>query len=409
MKELNLTRAHYGSAVWFVAVGLCVCLPVQAQLPTDPLPARQVPVSEDSRIVRNDGDTVATIFSTRIHVPDAPWLRLKFDEALLSGALGDGTESYLVITSLADGAHQTMDAANLKQWRYTSAYFNGDAVLVELVAHPGTGPNRIVMSEVVAGIEPGPLRSICELYDDRVPSDDARLGRIVPVGCTAWIIDDAGHCFLSAGHCVNEDFQVVEFNVPLSNEDGTQNHPPPEDQYAIDSTSIQYIGPSTGNDWCYFGCFPNSTTGLRPDQAQGAWFTLASPPPMEDQTLRIIGYGTVGYPISPTWNSVQKTSTGPYVSLSGSWFRYVIDTTGGDSGGVVVLEETGEAIGIHSVGACYVGGGANGGTTIDNSYLQIALANPFGVCDVDCNGNGVRDEDDITTGTSTDCDSNGLP
>lgn len=397
--------------VWVLpmVVVLAVYISAEAQPPTDPLPARQVAVREDSGLVRNDGDVVATIFSTTIRVPDAPWLRLEFDEVLLSGVVQEGTESCLVVTSLADGAYQILNTTHLWQWRYTSAYFNGDAVRLELVAHPRTGSNRIVMSEVIAGVNTGPQRSICEFYDDRVPSDDSRAGRIVPVGCTAWMIDDAGHCFLSAGHCVNDDFQVVEFNVPLSNENGTRNQPPPEDQYAIDSSSIQYTGPGSGNDWCYFGCFPNSTTGLRPDEAQGAWFTLATPPPMEGQTLRITGYGTVSYPISPTWNSVQKTCTGPYVSLSGSWFEYIIDTTGGDSGAPVIFEDTGEAIGIHSVGACYTGGGANGGTTTTNSGLLIALANPQGVCDVDCNGNGVRDEQDIAQNTSSDCNSNDLP
>ena len=43
-------------------------------------------------------------------------------------------------------------------------------------------------------------------------------------------------------------------------------------------------------------------------------------------------------------------------------------------------EDAGEAIGIHTNGGCYDGGGSNSGTSVDNTDLMDALANPIGVC-----------------------------
>jgi hypothetical protein len=69
----------------------------------------------------------------------------------------------------------------MRQWENSSAYFNGDRVLVELLAYPGTGPNRVVVDLVVAGSpassgEGAAAASICG-SDDRVTSGDARAGR----------------------------------------------------------------------------------------------------------------------------------------------------------------------------------------------------------------------------------------
>ena len=72
-------------------------------------------------------------------------------------------------------------------------------------------------------------------------SDCARSARLFPVGCTAWLINDAQQCFLTAGHCFTGDVnQVAQFNVPLSDESGNVNHPGPEDQYFMDGSSLQF-------------------------------------------------------------------------------------------------------------------------------------------------------------------------
>ena len=91
---------------------------------------------------------------------------------------------------------------------------NGDAVLVEVLAQPGTGMNRVVVDSVTAGEIPSE-DSQCGPTDDRVLSSDPRAARLLPIGCTGWIIDDCQSCFLTAGHCSGGS-QIVEFNVPLS-------------------------------------------------------------------------------------------------------------------------------------------------------------------------------------------------
>ena len=354
---------------------------VTAQTLTDPMPSARVATPLDSGIVQNTGDTAQAVFVTTVHVADAPWVRLNFDEVVLAGSPLHGTASHLIITSLKDGATQFMNAEHLRQWQNTSAYFNGDTVRVELIAFPRNGFNRVRISETTVGAPDAGPRSICGSVDDRVLSFSDRVARVSPVGCTAWLIDDANHCFLTAGHCTGGSLQVCLFNVPLANPNGTFNFPPPEDQYSVDPASVQTNGGlGIGNDWAYFGCFENSNTGLTPFQAQGDFYTLAAtPPPVAGQTIRITGHGTTTSPVSPTWNRVQKTHTGPYASFSGTTVQYTVDTTGGNSGSAVFNENTSEAIGIHTHGGCNTDGG-NWGTGINHSGLQNALANPQGVC-----------------------------
>jgi V8-like Glu-specific endopeptidase len=359
----------------------CFLVPA-ANAQTAPLQSHLESVSVDSGLIVNEGRGLGPIFSEVVQVPDATWLRLKFDQVLLGGDPTRNTQSYLVITSLLDGKHQYLEMNHVEQWQYTSAYFNGDAVLVEIYAYPGTGPNRIKMIEVIAG-EPGfPIepRSICGSTDDRELSDDPRQGRLQPGGCTAWMFDDCNHCFMTAGHCSGSN-NVVEFNVPLSNSNGSLNHPGPEDQYSIDPASVQSNGgQGQGDDWAYFGCFANSNTGLFPVEAQGGtYYETGMPVAPDDLNIRVTGYGTVTSPVSPTWNQVQKTHVGPYVDFTGTLLGYQPDTSGGNSGSPVVIEEFGIAIGIHTHGGCN-SDGDNNGTGLNHTGLQAALANPTGVC-----------------------------
>ncbi len=353
-----------------------------AQTSQAPLPSEIFPVDVDSGWVENTTDAPQVVFSALVSVADAAWLRLQFDEAALTGSVANGDASYLVIRSSADGATQYLNAVHVRQWRNTSAYLNGETVELELIAFPNTGLNRVRMSRVTVGFDQaGGTRSICGTTDDRQLSDDPRAGRAVPVGCTAWLITDCNRCLLSAGHCASGgSLDVVEFNVPLSNSNGTIVHPPPEDQYSVDNASMQYTNGGIGNDWSYFGCFPNSNTGLTPFQAQQDAFTVVPPPAVQGQQIRITGYGTVSSPVSLTWNQVQKTHTGPYSALLGTTVQYATDTTGGNSGSPVINESTGYAIGIHTHAGCSSGGGANQGTGANHAGLQAALASPLGVC-----------------------------
>jgi V8-like Glu-specific endopeptidase len=318
-----------------------------------------------------------------IRVPGAPWLRLQFDDVVLPGSPGLGDAAYLMITSSLDGGYQTLNRIHTWQWQNTSAYFNGDEVEVAIYAYPGTGPCRLAMSEVTAGLWSGTPDSQCGPVDDRVQSFDPRNARALPIGCTAWMINDCNHCFLTAGHCTaGSGITVVEFNVPLSNSNGSLNHPGPEDQYATDPASTQSNGgQGVGNDWAYFGVFPNSVTGLTPFDAQGDAYDLALPGPAQNQ-IRITGYGTNGT-LPANLNQVQKTHVGPFVTSNGTTIQYQTDTTGGNSGSPIVYEPTGEAIGIHTHGGCSTSNpptGQNSGTGSNHTALQAALNNPQGLC-----------------------------
>lgn len=326
----------------------------------------------------------AVVWSTVVTVPAAAWLRLRYSGIALAGARAPGGDgSFLRLTSLLDGRFQTQHLVHVAQWQDTSAYFNGDSVLVELLASPGTGPNRLIVGEAIAGPAlPAGRDTICGPVDDRVLSNDPRIGRLDPVGCTAWQLDDCARCFLTAGHCSGGSMQVLEFNVPLSTATGAIVHPGPQDQYAVDVTSVQSNGGGApGNDWAYFGVYPNSTTGLTPFQASnGQAFTLlAATPGATGQPLRVTGYGVVAAPVSPTWEQVQKTHAGPYSAITGTRIDYQTDTTGGNSGSPAFLDGTNLAIGIHTHGGCNTSG-ANSGTAGSHPQLQAALAAPTGIC-----------------------------
>jgi hypothetical protein len=347
-------------------------------------------VNIDSGLVSNTSPSPAMIgipqvvWSKVISVPASSWLRLEYEGVMLSGSPDRGSDgSFLRITSMRDGAVQTQHLRHIGEWRDTSAYFNGDSILLELLAQPNTGDNRIIIRNAIAGpAAPLGIDTICGPTDDRTLSSDPRVGRNQPSTCTSWLINDCNHCFLTAGHCAS-GVNVVEFNYPLSTSGGSIQHPGPQDQYSVDATSMQSNGgQGVGDDWAYFGVFPNSNTGLTPHEANGMQaFDLVPPPSVTGQLIRITGNGSTGSPVSPTWNLVQKTHAGPYSSFSGTTVRYTTDTTGGNSGSPVILDGTNQAIAIHTHGGCSSTGGSNASTGSNHGGLQTALATPQGVCD----------------------------
>jgi hypothetical protein len=346
----------------------------QAEAP----PSTWLPLPIDSGVAANTSARPEVVVSFPVVVTGAEWLRLDFAQVRLAGNPLEGDGSILRITSVFDGAVQEMNAIHVRQWQQTSAYFNGDMVIVEVLAQPGTGDNQVVLRGVTAGLA-GTSKSICGPTDDRVLSSDPRAGRLLPIGCTGWLINDCSNCSLTAGHCTS-NISVLEFNVPLSASNGSIQHPPPSDQYAIDPSSLQTNGgQGVGNDYAYFGTFPNSTTGLTAAQAQGAVFTISVPPPFNPaEQIRITGFGTDSTPA--THNQVQQTNAGPWVTFSGTTLQYRTDTTGGNSGSPVIHEQSGNAIGIHTHGGCDSSGGQNSGTGLNHPGMQAFLADPKGIC-----------------------------
>lgn len=332
----------------------------------------------DSGNVDNQTPNERIVIAFPVHVANSAWLRLHFSAVELAGDPGNGTGSILRITSLYDADSQTMNAIHVGQWHNTSCYLNGGDMLVEVIAQPWTGMNHIVLKMATKGFLGGP-DSQCGPTDDRILSFDARAARLLPIGCTGWMINDCRSCMLTAGHCGTASLQTAQFNVPLSTAGGTLVNPPAADQYSVDTSSLQTNGgQGIGNDWSYFGCFPNSNTGLTPFGKQLVRYHFAQPPPFNNtESIRITGYGID----TGTSNQVQQTSTGPWVTLSGTTVQYQTDTEGGNSGSPVIHEPTGDAIGIHTHGGCQTAGiGQNSGTASNHAALLAALAAPHGVC-----------------------------
>ncbi|MCC5787624.1 MAG: trypsin-like peptidase domain-containing protein [Phycisphaerales bacterium] len=367
-----------------LVIAASAALPLAAAAQMDPLQSFNAPAPVDSGAVVNDTGELAPVFSTEVFIPDATWLRLFFDDVELAGTPGvDG--SYLMIYSLDDGAWQRLDAEHVENWSMSSAYFNGDTVYIELWAHPDTGPNRFVMSEVEAG-EPNLTESICDGQDDRDLSYDQRVARM-STGCTAWLIDhdNSANRFMTAGHCIgnNNTNAVMFFNVPLSTSNGNFRAPRPAYPYPVEPGAIQSTGSGgVGNDAAIFQTRVNSNTGLAPRDAQGAAFNLANPPASaNNQPIRVTGHGvrSGAHPqIPPEWSTAQKTHVGPLTQRTSTTLRYRPDTTGGNSGSPVILDTTGDAIGVHSHGGCSSTGGSNAGTAMDQATLQSYLNSPQG-------------------------------
>ncbi len=278
----------------------------------------------------------------------ATWLRLFLKDVNL------GKNSSLTITSDLDGATQTLTAATIKDWKNTTAYFNGDKLTLKLTVAAGEKSIGFKINEVGIGLLDPTIKSQCGSVDDRVDSNDAAVGRIVPIGCTGWIITNGR--LVTAGHCVGSRAQVIEFNVPKSNPDRTIVHPGPEDQYPIGNFVSPYPGnASQANDWGVFRASANSQTGLTPIQAQGKSFNVVRTAP--GSNITITGFGTD----TGRDNQTQQIHTGPTSSSNNTFVRYRTDTTGGNSGSPIIDTATGNAVGVHAYGGCSGSGGSNSG------------------------------------------------
>ena len=307
-----------------------------------------------------------------VHVRGAQWIRVAFDKQSLTADFN------IEIKSKRDGYMQKLNATTMKQWSYVSAYFNGDAVEVTTVR--GDEPS---VAGAIGG-EATTISTICGPTDDRQASSASRAARYLGSGgCSGWLIRDEMNCFLTAGHCGTnaQGSGTMQFNVPLSNPDGSTNNPPPEDQYAVDADSVQFENSGVGFDWMYLGTFPNSNTGLTAYETQADAYELTTVVPQDGDYTQKYGYGTT----SPRdqYSQAQQFHGLPnsYVEQGNEdTARYTIDTTGGDSGSAVESSE-GVAFAVHTHGGCQPSGaGSNAGTLLQRAPLQAALANPLGVC-----------------------------
>jgi len=284
---------------------------------------------------------------------------------------------------LFDNHWQKLDAVTIKQWNYFSAFFNGGTVEVKLFAAPNDNRVGFSIDELIVGdwVDLQLPESQCGPTDDRILSNQPATGRLLNVGCTAWIIPNGK--FVSAGHCLSgSSATVVQFQVPPSLPGGTIQHPGPQDQYSVNVATKIFVDAGVGNDWGVFEVFANSITGLMPKVAQAAFWPLVQN--LGPDSIRITGYGVD----AGVNNQVQQTHIGPNAGSSGTTMRYRTDTEGGNSGSPVIDGLTLSAVGVHTHGGCTTSGtGNNSGTSLFSAPFWAAVDQGAGGCAVEAASN----------------------
>lgn len=292
----------------------------------------------------NEAANSRVVFSHMVNVPTAAWIRLYFSELVLEGG------SVIRMTSMLDGEIQTLDSAAARMWNDASAYFNGDRVLLEIVAAPGSENNRVAMEHVAAEFtdaapEPEGTGGQCGICgtDDRVLSNDNWAGRLMPIGCTASMYNTCS-CLVSAGHCITSNL-VIQFNVPASQANCSLVNPPVNDQFPITSTVSQNNG--VGADWSVLKAGSNGV-GQSPYTRYELFRRFTSTPVAGGNS---IGFWGFGLDINCVNSQRQQYSGGTVNTIFNGFFDFTADIRGGNSGSSVVRD--GEIIGI--VTHCTIG------------------------------------------------------
>lgn len=290
------------------------------------------PYEQDSGMLQNASESAEVVYVHTVVVRGAAWLRVYFADVEL------GRGSFVRLTSLLDNEVQVLDASGVAMWHDSSAYFNGDAVVVELIAGPKTQRNRLVIDKIAFQIGETLPEGSCGICgpDDRQPSGEDWAGRLLPAGCTAsvWNVES---CVVSAGHCISGG-DTMQFRVPESNPDCSLNHPPIAEQFPI--TQSIFVNGGVGNDWAAMTAGTNNL-GQTPFERYGEFRPIAIVPPSTNDPLAVWGYGVDS---ECTFSQTQQTDFGSVVSVFTQHFLYNVDATFGNSGSSVVRQ--GEILGI---------------------------------------------------------------
>ena len=340
------------------------------------------PLELSSGLVINADSRSAVVFDELVRAPGAAWVRLYFSEVRLQKG------STLRVTSLLDGESQELDADGIAMWQNSTAYFNGDAVRIELIAAPFSTDNMITLREYAyeTGVADRGGCGICG-NDDRVPSSDNNFARLSPVGCSATLYNEES-CMVTAGHCLGQG-GVVQFNVPSSNSDGSTNNPPVADQFPV--LAEQGVDGGVGADYGALRIGTNGS-GQTPYDRFGTFMPLASSVP-NSGTVEIRGYGVDEN--DPTRSQTQQFHDGPIVSLGGTSIEYDVDVTFGNSGSSIIAN--GQIIGVvtHCSSSC-----VNYGNRIDDPAFEQVRG-------IICNGD--EPPDGCPIGEIEDCNGNCCP
>ena len=242
---------------------------------------------------------------TEVYETASTFIRLYFNGTQL------GKESYLLLEA-TDGAHQRLTAEDLKNWNFSSAYFNGNTVKVSLFSATGE-LNEVVINSIKvsdrniaganrkdAGVRKDLATQSANTNSPFIDYDEmpyaAAVGRFTDGSSsfgTGWIAPN-GAIVTSWDNVygLTNGRDIIEFNIPPSEGYGTVNHPDPSDQYPVKyrSETQAFIGfefkrkhhYSVENEddlvwyttWGILEALPNST-GLRPGERQQQYFRLA--------------------------------------------------------------------------------------------------------------------------------------
>jgi hypothetical protein len=316
----------------------------------------------------NDIKEQHVLFDDIVAIDNAAWIRLHF------GATKLDRDSFIRVTSLRDGEVQELDASTLTLWKSSSAYFNGNAVRVELIAGGLTNNTMSIETATweLMDANRGDGCGICSA-DDRVPSSDNRFARLMPVGCSATMYS-TDSCFVTAGHCLSSA-DVLQFNCPDSRSNCSANHPPVADQLPVIAQAGNDGG--VGSDYGGMKAGTNSS-GETPYERYGTMAPIASSIPSSGY-LTVNGYGVDSQCVR---SQTQQFCDGPMLSLTSDTVIYNLDITYGNSGSSILYN--GEIIGVvtHCSYSC-----ENYGTRIDTSGFIAARettcpggSDPTGAC-----------------------------
>jgi len=320
---------------WLITIVLGTLFnPVLAENPDNPLvekTGQYVDRSADSGSISNSSNQWTVVFDEMLHVEGAEWIRVFFGEVSLN-------EGFVRITSLEDGESQELNAVDMERWENASAYFNGNTLHLELVAGPGSTDNRVVVDHLYVDtpVEASGLCGICG-SDDRVPSSEDWVARLLDIGCTGSIWTTRRGCIITAGHCRGPN-QVAQFRVPPSNSNCSLNHPPVSDQFPLAGWLSADGGP--GADWAVVRCGDNDQ-GQTPYERYGEMRPIAAVPANQNDILELFGHGR---DLQCTRERVQQLSIGPVAQRTNTYYRITIDLTTGNSGSALLKND--EIVGV---------------------------------------------------------------
>ncbi len=310
--------------------------------------------------VTNEGGAVGVVIRHELTLPGVAWIRPHMTGTILP----EGTT--LRITSLTDGAEQVFDGAMLAAWGGCGAYFNGNSLRFEVVSSVPLAADAVRLQLPSVEVSPpfddrgGPGEIGMCGSDDRQPSTEAWVARLMPAMCSASIIC-ANSTAISAGHCAQGNM-VLQFHVPPSLTNCTLVMPPPEDQFPATLAGSQSSG--IGADWSVFTTGTN-TLGQTAFGRMGTYGLISSGPIPAGSPAAVIGYGQ---DLTCVRNSTQQTSPGSVSSASATTVVHSCDIRVGSSGSPVVVN--GRVVGV----ATHANGCSNIATSVRSTAFASAIA-----------------------------------